>query len=544
MFDGRPRYRGSGFRRSKKGATARRRLSFEFLEDRYLLNGVPLAIGGDLRVHAEDFRITVFATGLNYPYSMQQLADGSLLVGISRPNGGNFFNSVGELLRLVDEDGDGVADGPGTILYTGLPGAVTSVRQAGSLFFVTSVPTGGEAISVLRAGATPADPLSFVGSIQFAFPPVWEHVSYASTVRENADQPGDFDLFFNVGSRENFAPTTDQVPVRGLMSGLLNGDAIYKVTVHDTGDTPIFYGLQQIATGLRNAAGITVQPGTGDLYFEDNGIDGLVDADEPTSADEINKIAAADIGRDVYNFGFPNDYVEYRTRRRIGSGGIQPLVAFQPYPDPLNGSESEGPAEIGFAPPGFPPGLNEGIFVGFHGRYNLGGLLNEENPVVYFEPSTGQYFHFIENGQPGIGHLDTMLTTSDSLFLADVSSTGSMFNGARGGVIYQIKAIGPGNSPAAKRPTPAEEADLVLMKRSVFLAPPRAAADFTPKRQEVNVPVFEPTGLSAATQDACPERAQAASAANFVKRVSARAIIDVLFADNRQDLFERDVPFA
>jgi hypothetical protein len=544
LFDGCPRYRGSGFKRSKKGATARRWLSFECLEDRYLLNSAPFAIGGDPRVHPEDFRITIFATGLNYPYSMQQLADGSLLVGISRPNGGNYFNSVGELLRLVDEDGDGVADGPGTILYTGLPGAVTSVRQAGPLFFVTSVPTGGEAISVLRAGATPADPLSFVGSMQFAFPPVWEHVSYASAVRENPDQPGDFDLFFNVGSRENFAPTTDPVPVHGLVSGLLSGDGIYKVTVHDTGDTAIFYGLQQIATGLRNAAGIAVQPGTGDLYFEDNGIDGLVDADEPTSADEINKIAAGDIGRDIYNFGFPNDYLEYRTGRRIGSGGIQPLIAFQPYPDPLNGSESEGPAEIGFAPSGFPPGLNHGILVGFHGRYDLGGLLNEENPVVYYDLDSGEYFHFIENGQPGIGHLDTMLTTSDSLFLADVSSTGSMFNGARGGVIYQIKALGPGFSPAAKQPTPAEEADLVLVKRSVLLAPTRATADFTPKRQEVNVPVVEPTELSAATLDGCPEKAQAASAANFVKRVSAQAIIDVFFADNRQDVFERDGPVA
>src|SRR5438445_12770491 len=114
----------------------------EPLEDRCLLNGDPFAIGGDPRVHPEDFRITVFAQNLNYPYSMQQLADGSLLVGISRPRGASYFNSVGELLRLVDADGDGIADGPGTVLFDGLPGAVTSVRQAGSLFFVTSVVSG------------------------------------------------------------------------------------------------------------------------------------------------------------------------------------------------------------------------------------------------------------------------------------------------------------------------------------------------------------------------------------------------------------------
>lgn len=450
------------------------------------MNGDPFAIGGDLRVHPADFRITVFAQNLNYPYSMQQLADGSLLVGISRPRGTSYFNSVGELLRLVDGDGDGIADGPGTILFDGLPGSVTSVRQAGSLFFVTSVQSGSE-ISVLRAGATPADPLSFVGSIRIAFPSGWEHVSYTSAVRENPDVPGDYDLFFNAGSRENFAPTTAQVRVSGLVDGQVHGDAIYKVTVHDTGATPVFYGLQQIATGLRNAAGIVIHPASGDLYFEDNGIDGLADADEPTSADEINRIAAADIGTDVFNFGFPNDYMEYRTGRRIGSGGIQPLVAFQPVPDPLNGSESEGPAEIAFAPSGFPAGLNNGIFVGFHGRFNLGGLFNEENPLVYYDLGTGQYFHFIENDEPGVGHLDTMVTTKDSLFLADVSSTGSMDSGAGSGVIYQIQAI---RQPAAlppSRPT-ARGNDTVLLEHlfaGLASRSPSAYGDFTIATREI-----------------------------------------------------------
>jgi glucose/arabinose dehydrogenase len=442
----------------------------EPLEDRYLLNGDPFAIGGDPRVHPEDFRITVFASGSNYPYSMVQLADGSLLVGTSRPSGSNYYDSVGELIRLVDQDGDGVADGLGTVLFTGLPGAVTSVRQAGSLYFVTSVQPGSEGISVLRAGATPVDPLSWVGNLRFDFPSDWEHVSYALAVREDPDQPGDYDLFFNIGSQDNFAETTTRVPASGLLNGSLNGEAIYKVTVHDTGTTPIFYGLQQIATGLRNAAGMVIDPASGDLYFEDNGIDGLIDADEPLSADEINKIPAAQIGTGVDDFGFPNDYIEYRTGRRIGSGGIQPLVAFQPWPAPLNGSESEGPAEIGFAPPGFPAGLNNGIFVGFHGRFNLGGLENEENPVIYYDLATGQYFHFIENDQPGIGHLDAMLATNDSLFLADISSNGSMFNGAQGGVIYQIKAIHPGTAAPSRKATASGPTDSVRENLFAFLA--------------------------------------------------------------------------
>src|SRR5579862_3624084 len=110
----------------------------------------PPAIVPGHGINPSDFRVTTFATGLHFPLSMQKLSDGSLLVGTSNPTGGSFFNSVGELVRLVDADGDGVADGPGTVLYTGLPGEVSSMRVAGSLVLVTSAQTGSERISVLR----------------------------------------------------------------------------------------------------------------------------------------------------------------------------------------------------------------------------------------------------------------------------------------------------------------------------------------------------------------------------------------------------------
>jgi glucose/arabinose dehydrogenase len=148
-----------------------------------------------------------------------------------------------------------------------------------------------------------------------------------------------------------------------------------------------------VASGLRNAAGIAFHPVTGDLYFADNGIDGLVNVREPLSADELNAIAASDIGGPVEDFGFADDYIEYRTGARIGGGAIQPLIAFQPVPAP-NGSESEGSNEIAFAPANFPPGLNQGVFVGFHGQFNSTGLDNEENPLVYADLETGAYFHF------------------------------------------------------------------------------------------------------------------------------------------------------
>ena len=243
------------------------------------------------------------------------------------------------------------------------------------------------------------------------------------------------------------------------------------VTVLDGGGTPSFSGLTQVATGLRNAAGMAFDPATGDLLFEDNGIDGLADVNEPLSADELNRIAAADIGGAIEDFGFAGHYIEYRTGTEVGSGGVDPLAAFQPLPNPSTGSESEGPAEIAMAPAGFPAGLNNGVFIGFHGKFNQGGIANEENPLVFYDFATGTYFHFIGNGERIIGHLDGLLSTSDSLFVADLSSTGSLFSAADAGkgVIYQIRAIPrdggggeprrrpvdhPSSAPSPSRPVP------------------------------------------------------------------------------------------
>lgn len=396
----------------------------------------------DSRIGPARFRVTTFATGLNFPKSMQQLSDGSLLVATSDPNpGGHYFDSTGTLRRLVDADSDGRADDGGTVLYSGLPGILTSVRQAGNLVLVTSSQSGAEQISVLRMGATPSDSFTLVGAIQMPFPLDTYHTTYALAVRETPGQPGAHDVFFNVGSHGNDFDSTDTIAATGLITASLNRDSIYKVTVDDTGPTPTFSDLTQIATGLRNAAGIAIHPITGDLTFQDNGIDGPIDPNEPLSADELNRIIAADIGGAVEDFGFADEYIEYRTGNHIGSGGVQPLVAFQPIPDPFTGSESEGASEIAFAPSLFPDDLRSAIFIGFHGKFNEGGLANEENPLVLFDEGSGDYYHLIGNDEPDIGHLDGLLAAGDSLFVADLSSTGGLFSSddAGKGVIYQIQ---------------------------------------------------------------------------------------------------------
>lgn len=406
----------------------------------------PFAVGGDPRVDPDAFEITTFAAGLDFPFGLALLQDGSLLVGINTPpTGQSYFAATGRLVRFADGDGDGVADGPGSTLYTGLPGFTTSVRRAGALVFAATGAPNPRGIFVLRQGATPASPLSLVGSLSLTYPAAWSHSTVNLCVREAPGQPGLYELYFNLGSKENAAASSETIAVGGLVSGSAHADSLYRVTIDDTGPALAAFGLEQIAGGLRNAFGAAFEPQTGDLILQDNGIDGLIDVNEPLSADELNRIPAAALGGAIEDFGFPDRYVAYRTGALIGSGGIDPFLAFQPIPLP-GGAEAEGAVDVVFAPPQFPPGLRDGVFVGFHGRFASAGLANEENPLVYVDLDPLAYFHFVSSSEPGIGHPDTLAASADALYLADLTSANG-FASAGSGAIYRIRAL-PGVVPA------------------------------------------------------------------------------------------------
>ena len=392
-------------------------------------------------VNTNDFRVTTFASGLDFPLGMAKLADDSLLITISQ--GANFFSSTGKLVRLTDADSNGVVDGAGTVLYSNLPGTLTSLRVVDRLVFVVGRPFP---ITILRAGATPSAALTLVGRLIINYPSGWtQHQHSELGVRRTPGFTNRYDLFFQVGAENNFAMTTRSATITNENipggSGNLAGDSVHKITIIDDGAGLRATNLTRVASGVRNPAGFAFQQATGDFYFEDNGIDGLVDPGEPLSVDELNFISRTNLGGPAQFFGFPSNYTVYRTGTVVGGAGVQPLIAFQPIPNPSNGHESEGPDQITFAPPGFPNGLNTGIFLGFHGQYSLGGVSNEENPVVYADPATGAYFHFIPGQQPGIGHLDGLLATRDSLFVADLATNGNIYAGAGSGVIYQIKSL-------------------------------------------------------------------------------------------------------
>jgi glucose/arabinose dehydrogenase len=431
--------------------------------------GVPTLYGPGQTAGAYDgtLRLTAFATGLNYPTAMQEYGpagNSGILVGTTM--GGPFYSSssTGQLLLLKDTNHDGVADQTFDLTPAGgLPGSITAVQQAGNLVFVTSsVGTASPVINVLRDGATPTSPLISVGAITLNFPSGWEHESYALAARPTPGQAGKFDLLFNVGAQFNDVAATNTLTattggnVSGFTNITLQPESIYKMTVTDTGSGALVTSPAQIAKGLRNAAGIAFQPGTGDLYFDDNGMDGTVANGHPDdiygnaaySMDTLHKISAANIGASVPDYGFATNFVENNSAKTV-HGNPSYVGVFAP----LNGSileESEGPNQIAFAPSSFPTGLNNGVFIGFHGQFDQTGNPdpntgqgNEEHPVVFWDAATSDYWHFIDNANADVtmGHLDGLLSTSDSLYLADLAS-GSLFGGPTNtGTIYQIQSV-------------------------------------------------------------------------------------------------------
>jgi hypothetical protein len=439
----------------------------EGLEDRRLLSFPPPAVVGP-GVNPADFRVTEFATGLNFPTGLLTMADGSLLASINVPNdpsNPNFYNTTGEVVRFTDSTGTGVADNAGTVLYNSLPGPITDLQQAGPYIIVTT--TTGQ-ITFLHTGATPTSPLTLSGSIQLAFPSVWEHETYGLAVRPTPGVSGSYDVLFNVGSQYNGIeedssgniiygsngiavpePTTGTVPATGLITGTLNGDSIYMVHMTDNNGTPVLSDLRQVATGLRNAASLVFDP-AGDLYLADNGIDGTDGGYYGFSTDTLQMISAADVGVTDPNFGFPYSYT--LTNQTPGSPvtavnpteRVTPLASFEPLADPNlpgTGSRSQGASGAALSPPMFPAGLNNGLFVGFHGVFDSGGTSNDKNPMLFVNPGTGSYFDFISNDEPNIGHLDGAASTENALFVSDIASNGQLWGSPSPGVIYEIEAI-------------------------------------------------------------------------------------------------------
>lgn len=370
------------------------------------------------------------ATDLAFPMGLVPLPDGSLLIATSPSESGNFYDSSGEILRLVDTDGDASLD-KRTVVATGLPGSLVALARFDDIVITTSAAGGDESITFLRAGPLWDDPLVEIDRMHLGFVGAI-HQSYALAVRPSPEAPDAFDLFFNLGAAGNDT-SGPNVRASGPVQASLAPSSVYMITIAVTDDGLAFGEPVQVASGLRNASALVIDPGTGHLWIGENGIDGFEDPFVSFSADELNMIPAELIGSEVVDFGFPDSYVDYASGEDVG--GDPPFANFRP----LNGSESEGIAGMTIVPAPFPEPLAGGMLAGFHGQFDLVGAENEENPVRLVNLTDGIQVEIISNDAPGIGHLDSMASTSDAVYLADFCAD-TMTDSIACGSIYRLSA--------------------------------------------------------------------------------------------------------
>lgn len=395
------------------------------------------------------FTVTTFASGLNWPLGMVELDDGSIAVAIVE--GTSFFGSTaGHIVRLADTNNDGIADERDTLAANIGAGKLSALVRGGDLVFVTGQGSG-HPILIYRLGANPTDALTLEGTITIGYPAgSWYHPHSGLGIRQTPDVSGSYDLLISAGSDSNATASARTLSLTSDIgvSGTMEDATVYMVTIVDDGSSVTGSNLTQAAQGLRNATGFDFHPITGDLYFQDNGIDGLVNANEPHSADELNVVPVDSLGVVSIDFGFPDNYIAYRTGTIVGAE-TQPLVAFQPlFPDTT--VQLEGPQDVKFAPAGFPDDFSDGLFVGMHGKFSAGGTANEENPLVFVDLRDTTYFPFIDQSETGVGHLDGLLATDDELFIADISPDGGFgASDTDEGVIYRI--VASSSAPTAPR---------------------------------------------------------------------------------------------
>ena len=156
----------------------------------------------------------------------------------------------------------------------------------------------------------PTDTSQPVGSLNVLYPAGWYHPHSELVVQPSGDET--FAVYLQIGSDKNFGDTVQTVRIQNGTGGTIAmaGDSIQRLSLSVANDALNVLNVTQIATGLRNAAGMAFEPTTGDLYIAENGMDGLVNANEPTSADELNVVAASHLGSEIVDFGFPQVYVE------------------------------------------------------------------------------------------------------------------------------------------------------------------------------------------------------------------------------------------
>jgi glucose/arabinose dehydrogenase len=329
------------------------------------------------------FAIGVFVQGLDDPRMLALGPDGALYVA---------ERGAGRILRLPDQDGDGLADAQ-QVVAQGLntPSSLAFYRD-GSLYVA-------ETTRVLRLSD-----LGSQGVYQKQELVIDGLPSGGHSTRTVLFSPDYSTLFVSIGSSCNVCDESDQ---RRAAIMAYNPD----------GSNPRLY-----AHGLRNAVGITFRPGTNELWATNNGRDLLGDDQPPET---INLVQQGD------DFGWPRCHAGRIVDPEFGgSQGCQgvkaPLVEMQAHSAPLGLTFYSGSQ--------FPESYRGDSFVAFHGSWNRSvptGYKLVRIPMQGGQPGPLQDFAvgwLLPDGSNWGRPVDVITGRDGSLYLSDDA----------GGKIYRI----------------------------------------------------------------------------------------------------------
>ncbi len=272
------------------------------------VDAIPIA-GHELYVPS-GFNVNLFAEGLDGARTLALGPGGAVFVTLS---------SNGEIVRLVDADGDGIADGMSTVL-SGLSYPFGLAFRGDTMYFAEQ-----SAVQRLDPGAT--SPVMLIPNL-----PVGGHIS-----RTIAFGPDNL-LYVAIGSSCNVCD--DALPRAAVTRYNLDGS-----------------NPHTFATGLRNSVGLAFHPTTGELWANNNDRDNLGDDLPP---EHLN------ILRDGKWYGWPQCYLPGEANPEYQgadcSGVEPPALTFQAHSAPLGLAFYTGAM--------FPAEYQGDAFMTYHGSWN------------------------------------------------------------------------------------------------------------------------------------------------------------------------------